>query len=128
MEEKSQEDSKMESAPSVPQVPAASSGADKDKGMAALAYLGILLLIPLLAKKDDSFVKFHVQQGLVLLVAGVVWWVIELILAFTFFWLIIAFIGWVLLLVLMIMGIVNAVNGVEKSLPIIGSFSKYFKL
>jgi len=99
------------------------------KGMAAISYLGILVLIPLLTKKDDPFVKFHVQQGLALLVAGVIWGFAWIILAFIpiLGWLI-AMAGWVILVVLMVMGIINAVNGAEKPLPILGGFAKAFKI
>lgn len=118
-----EEGHKQESAPQV------KSGADDNKGMAAISYLGILVLIPLLTKKDDPFVKFHVQQGLALLVAGVVWGFAWIILAFIpiLGWLI-AMAGWVILVVLMVMGIINAVNGEEKPLPILGNFAKAFKI
>ena len=33
-----------------------------------LSYLPILVLIPLLIKKDDDFVHFHAKQGLIMLV------------------------------------------------------------
>lgn len=36
------------------------------KGMAALAYLGILVLIPLLFARKDSFARAHASQGLTL--------------------------------------------------------------
>ena len=39
---------------------------------AACSYLGILLLIPLLADKDDEFVRFHVRQGIVVFVLEVI--------------------------------------------------------
>ena len=109
-------------------IPAAGGG-DNDKGMAAISYLGLLVLIPLLTKKDDSFVKFHVQQGLVLLIADVIWgfaWVI-LALIPVLGWLL-AVAGWIFLFVLMIIGIINAVNGQEKELPVIGKFAKNFKI
>jgi len=108
---------------------APSSGGDKDKGMAAISYLGLLVLIPLLVKKDDSYVKFHVQQGLVLLIADVIWGFAWIILALipVLGWLL-AVAGWIILFVLMIMGIINAVNGQEKELPIIGKFAKNFKI
>ena len=36
-----------------------------------LAYFGILWIVGLLAAKDDLFVKYHVNQGLILFILGV---------------------------------------------------------
>lgn len=41
----------------------------KNKYIAALSYLSILFLIPLLLKKDSPFAQFHAKQGLVLFIA-----------------------------------------------------------
>ncbi|MDR0990739.1 MAG: hypothetical protein LBL92_05205, partial [Propionibacteriaceae bacterium] len=38
----------------------------KNKGMAVLSYIGILVLIPLLAAKNSSYARFHAGQGLTL--------------------------------------------------------------
>ncbi len=96
------------------------SSGSSNTGMAILAYIGILVLIPFLTDaKNDPFVKFHIKQGLVLLI----FWVLGSV----FFW--IPFIGWLLwlgVIVLMIMGIMNASNGQQKELPVIGQFAKHF--
>ncbi len=96
----------------------------RNTGMAVVAY--IVFFIPLLTEaKDDPFVKYHVKQGLVLFICSViVWFIARAIPVF----------GWVLspllniaILVLAIIGIVNAVNGDEKPLPFIGSFADKLK-
>ncbi len=46
--------------------PAATSEVDEGKALAAIGYLGILFLIPLLAKKDNKFCQHHGKQGAVL--------------------------------------------------------------
>ena len=98
------------------------SGSNNNSLMAVLAYLGILVLIPLLTEaKNDSFVKFHIQQGLVMLIA----WVLGSFL----FW--VPFVGWILwlgIVVLTIIGIMNAVNGHMKELPVIGHFGSKFRI
>ena len=43
---------------------------DKNKTYAALVY--IIFFIPLLAAKDSAFGKFHVNQGLVLLIGAII--------------------------------------------------------
>jgi uncharacterized membrane protein len=92
--------------------------------MGVLCYLGILVLIPLLTDaKNEAFVKFHIKQGIVLLITGVVAGFVAGI---------IPVIGWFLLaplvslatLILMIMGIINVVNGKEVELPVIGKYGE----
>ena len=94
---------------------------DANVGMAALSYLGILVLIPLFTDaRHDPFVKFHIKQGLVLLV---VW-----VLGSVFFWIpIIGWLLWVCVLVLFIIGLMNALNKRQQELPIIGQFGHYFR-
>src|SRR3989344_7584827 len=93
--------------------------------MGILAYLGPLVIISYLTSKDDLFVKFHIKQGLVLLSIEVIIWFLGMV-----FWPL-----WILLnlvnlgvLVLVIIGIINAVQGRQKALPLVGSYSKYFNI
>jgi uncharacterized membrane protein len=94
--------------------------------MGVLCYLGILLIIPYLMAKDDSFVKFHLRQGLVLLVIEAVLWVLGMM----FMWQLYMLISFAQLavLVLSIIGIVNVVQGHEKELPLVGQFSSHFTI
>jgi len=97
-----------------------SSGGKKNVGMAVLCYLGILVLIPLLTDaKNDSFVKFHIKQGLVLLIFEVI---LSVAAAIPVVGRIVGSVGWIISVVLFIMGLVNAIGGVEKELPIIGKY------
>ncbi len=92
---------------------------EANKIMAVLAY--IIFLIPLLAAKESPFAKFHTNQGLILFIAGV---------AVTLVGAIIPFLGWFVILplgclavgVLGIIGIINAIGGKAKELPLIGKF------
>ena len=83
---------------------------EKAKGTAWLSYLGILWLVPLLTLKENEFAKFHVKQGIVLTVYGfgivIAGFGVPLL-----GWFIVLPVGLVTLLVLSIMGIVNALNG-----------------
>ena len=45
---------------------------EKNKVVAGLSYFGILFFLPLVAAPDSRFGKFHANQALVLLLAGVV--------------------------------------------------------
>ncbi|MDR0743419.1 MAG: zinc ribbon domain-containing protein, partial [Tannerella sp.] len=102
-----------------------------NKIMAILAYLGILVLVPIFAAKESPFARFHANQGPVLLIASIAYsivvWIITGVLAVISLRL--ALIGTLLSLVsfvfvvLAIIGIVNAAKGEAKELPIIGKFS-----
>lgn len=98
----------------------------QNKLMAVLSYLGILVLIPILAgDKSSAYLKQHINQGLVLfvieaileivekivddiiLVGGALSWAVD-VADFAFF-------------IIAIMGIVSAAKGTRKTLPTIGN-------
>lgn len=87
--------------------------------MAILAYLGILVIVPILVAKDSEFVMYHANQGLVLFIAEIILFAIGIIPLLG--WLI-SFLGYLGALVLAIMGIINAVNKKKKPLPLIGGY------
>ncbi len=93
--------------------------------MAALSYLGILVIIPILTNKEDEFVKFHIKQGLVLLITAVV----------AMFVGVVPILGWIIAplvslacLVLAIIGIINVLGGKKKQLPLIGQYAEKIKI
>ena len=105
-----------------------------NKSIAWLAYLGILLLIPLFVKKDSEYCKFHVKQGANLLAFTLVYSLASGIIRGIVF--AICSTSWALLgvystiatilglvniffLVLAIIGIVNAATGKKSELPLI---------
>lgn len=90
----------------------------KNKVMAVLAYLGILVVIPLLCAKESRFAKFHVNQGIILLAAEVVAYLLHFIPVIR----IIANIIYILVFIFAIIGIINSVKGEAKELPFIGHF------
>lgn len=118
-----------------PIAPAPASAADpvradieQNKVYAVLAYLGILFLVPLLAAPNSPFARYHTNQGIILfitsLIIGPASWILGFPLAFFTFGIGLAlpFILGVGLLVLLILGIVNAASGQCKPLPLIGHF------
>ena len=121
-----------------PELAAITEQEKKDgKIMAVLAYLGILVFIPILAARNNKFAMFHAEQGLALFVT----WVIVFI-AFRFIdpifnnminmyfcgGSIIYLVVRLFLFVLAIMGIINAAQGNVKEIPVIGSFGSKFNL
>ncbi|MBQ3900290.1 MAG: DUF4870 domain-containing protein [Clostridia bacterium] len=94
--------------------------------MAILAYLGWLVIIPLLAARNSKFARFHANQGLILAIVATVVYVVLAILTLIpvirwIFYIVEAVFG-VAVFILAVMGIINAVNGKAKDLPVIGSF------
>jgi len=84
---------------------------EKNKTNAILSYLGILIIVPLISEdaKKSPFAKFHMNQGLVLILASFVS--------------IIPILGWILgigVFVLWVIGILGAINGEMKKVPLLG--------
>ncbi len=98
---------------------------EKNKVMAVLAYLGILILIPIFAAKESRFARYHCNQGLILLIANIafsiVTGIINGILDSVLISSLLSIVSLVFL-VLAILGIVNAAKGQAKELPIIGKY------
>ena len=95
-----------------------------NKPMGVLAYLGILVLIPLFAAKNSPFARFHCNQGIVLalaeVLAGIVLGIGRNLPLIGWIFRLVGSLASVLWIVLAVIGIVNAINGRAKELPIIG--------
>ena len=95
---------------------------------AALSYVGILFILPLLVNGGQSrYAKYHANQGFILFLADVVAGIVGAILGK------IPVLGGILsalislaTLALMIIGILNAANGKAKQLPLIGNLLHVF--
>ncbi len=111
----------MEETTSTPQTQGSTSQG-KNIGMAIIAYF--LFFIPLLTDaKNDPFVKYHIKQGLVLFIAALITGIAYQIPVISWF-------AWLLnigVFVLLIFGVLNAIAGKEKQLPLIGKFADKFK-
>jgi uncharacterized membrane protein len=100
----------------------------KGKGMAWLSYLGILWLIPLLTMKENSFAKFHVKQGIVLDIFTVGIAIVMGILAFIIIGFVIGPIGFAIILVLRIIGIIRSLQGKYWKCPMgVSALAEKFK-
>ena len=89
--------------------------------MAVLSYLGPLVIIPFLLAKDDPFVKFHIKQGIVLVVIEILFSILTSI--FWMLWMIYNLVN-LGIVILIIIGILNAIKGEQKELPVVGQFAK----
>ncbi len=101
------------------------------KLMSVLAYLSWLLLIPLFVNKTSAYTRFHTNQGIIVAIAstlygiatglvgkilGLIWYPLGAI----FGWL--AGIVGLVFVAYMVLGIVYAVTGKAKELPIVGKY------
>ena len=110
--------------PTNPQ-PETNKDIEENKIWALIGYLGILVIFPLFLKKDSPFAYYHAKQGLVLFIFAIILGFLGMV----------PFIGWFLLLpiggiiifILWLMGIINALSGKIKPLPLIGGLAEKFK-
>lgn len=105
-----------------------------NKIMGILAYLGLLVLVPVFAAKDSQYARFHANQGLVLCISAIILFFASAIITFivgiitfgllalpiTIILYLAVFAFWVAYIV---MGIMNACSGEPKKLPLIGNIT-----
>jgi uncharacterized membrane protein len=91
-----------------------SNAPEQDRYTAALSYVWILCLYPLLFKRHSSFIQFHAKQGLALFILEVI----------SFLFLVLAPLVIILCVILSIIGIRAAIAGKYWTLPFIGDWIK----
>lgn len=96
---------------------------EQNKVMAIVGYIiPLLFFVPMLSEKRSPFGMFHANQQLALLIAAVLVQIVGTVIPILG-WFIILPLGMIAVVVLAIMGIINASNGEMKQLPIIGGYS-----
>ena len=99
-----------------------------EKLAAAMAYLGILVVVPFFMERKTQFVRYHLGQGVTLFAAEILYGIIYQLLVVMVLmvswrlYLIVRIAGYVAFVfpVLALIGIINVLNGQEKELPVIG--------
>ncbi len=104
-----------------------------NKVYAILAYIGFLVLVPLIAVPKSKFARFHANQGLVLLIGEVAYNIVRSVLVY-----VLRLTMWgplrivynavkfatgavgLVFVVFAVIGIVNAAQGIAKELPLVG--------
>jgi len=103
----------------------ASKNDDKDvtenKTIAALSYVWILCLVPLLGKKNSKFAQFHAKQGLILFIIEII---ASLFIWFPIFGQLLA----LALLIIAVVAIIKTLNGEWWEIPYIYNWSKKINL
>ena len=90
---------------------------ENNKTVAALSYIWLLFLIPLILKKDSKFCQFHAKQGLILFILSLLSWF--------------PIIGWLVglvIIVVSVIGIVKTLSGEEWKIPYLYDLSTKINL
>ena len=86
----------------------------------ALSFVGLpFFLIPLITR-DNDFSLYHAKQSLIIWLAGIVLSIISVPLAVICIGIVLAIVGGIALLVFNIIGLINAVKGEARPVPLIG--------
>lgn len=105
------------------------------KTMAILAY--IFFIIPLLAGRDKKFAMYHTEQAIMLWIAFIVIYIAIWVVTFIVGQIsssiacvisILGIVPWIAYLVLWIMGLLNAIGGKVKELPLVGAYGAKLNL
>lgn len=99
-----------------PEPIADSKDVQENRGITYLSYLGILFLVPMLAKKESKFAQYHAKQGLVLTIGLFVG-------SFLYFLFGLGALVHLAVVIFSIMGLINVNKGVMKPLPIVGDLA-----
>lgn len=101
---------------------------NKEKMLSAISYIGFLWIVPLIKGRHSSLTIFHINQGISLLIAeiiyGIFYLILKKILLEISIWLYpivaVAGIAEFIFIIFAIFGIISAIKGEKRELPIIG--------
>lgn len=105
-----------------------STSIEEGKNIAIIAYItvfGLIIAFVMNNDKHNGFASYHIRQSLGLCVCGVVVWIVGMV----------PLIGWAISIIaffvmvfMWIMGLMNAINGKQKPVPILGdNFDEWFE-
>lgn len=118
---------------STPDTTHAFSGRDirENRGMAALCYLWVLWFVPFFFARSSRYVGYHLGQGLMLLLVdciaatflGIAWMLVGTLAAAAPAFAALGEVALLLSLLLKIFGVVSALRGKARELPLLGNFA-----
>lgn len=97
-----------------------------DKLLAAASYVWVLFVIPILLKRKNEYVMWHARQGVVLFVFELV--VILLGMIPLLGWFIVMPLGWLMAIILAVLGITHSMQGNKWNMPFLGGYAKKIQL
>lgn len=89
--------------------------------MAALSYIGVLFLVPMLARNRSEYAIFHCRQGIMV-------FAIQAVLSFVTWIPVVGPILYLLVLAISIIGFVQAWRGEWWEIPLLGKYAKMLKV
>lgn len=97
-----------------------------EKLLSAISYIFIFFLIPLLGKRSSEYVQFHAKQGMMLFFS----WFALLFLGMIpiIGWLVVIPFGTLALIILSVIGFINALSGQMRPVPFIGKYARRMHL
>lgn len=111
---------------------------NEDKVFAALSYVAILFLVPLILRRDSKFVYFHARQGMALFIVWILIWIIISVLG-SLITAVAVHAGWAFanflntlvnwaFVIISVIGIYHAWTGEEWEMPVLGKYAKKLKV
>jgi uncharacterized membrane protein len=105
----------------------AASGMD-GKTISIISYftwIGWIIAFVMYSSNKSQLAAFHIRQSLLLMILGILVYIIQIMLIFVPFlgWAVIGLL-WIGIVVLWILGLVSAINGQEKPIPVIGALAQ----
>jgi uncharacterized membrane protein len=102
---------------------------EDNRAIAALAYLWILFLIPMLARPQSRFARAHTNQGIILFIISIIFWVGSMILSWVplvnIIWWLASGVFTLIYVIFAIVQIVHCLQGRFRELPLVGGFSVF---
>ena len=113
-----------------------SNDVEEGKIIAGLIYLvsligvvgWVIAVVLFVLKKDNEYVTYHFQQWLILTIVGVIAMIISALTIFIVVGFVLLPVVAITLLVLWIIGMINAFTGKQKPLPLVGKWGEKLKL
>ncbi len=94
---------------------------EEGKALAWLSYLNVLVIIPILLQRDNPYTRFHIRQGLALLIVTIIWGFVSLL---PVIGKVLSLLGSVYILIMTVMGVLDALSGRERELPLLSNIAK----
>lgn len=111
----------------IPPVAAATSVATEDKTTAIISYLtliGFIAAVIIHGNKKTKLGSFHLRQALGLILTSIA---VGMVMIIPILGWIVGFAGWIALLVFWVIGLLAAINGEMKPVPLLGEhYQKWF--
>lgn len=104
-----------------------SNSVDEGKTIAIISYLtlvGLIIAFVMNSDKKNGFAAFHIRQSIGVMLSGVVLGLVNII---PFLGWLVFIVGWVFITIMWVTGLLNAVNGKEKPVLVLGEkFNEWF--